>query len=280
MAWLRSNVLFTALPALLTTASFAGGLPRQEAVEPHMGTLVRLVFHARDATPARAAFDRIAALDRALSDYSPDSSLNHLCRAQSATLTGDLAAIIPQALSIARETKGAYDPTLAALTRHMPHPPALHGYRNVTLNGLDITLNGVCFDLGGIAKGYAAREAVRALAAQGVRRAMAAVSGDICVSGGPWRVSAQGRVVQLRDACISTSGNEAQPGHIFDPRTGERVRREGQVTAIARDGARADALATAYFVTSPGGGWFDERQALRPPSSAAPTRPGTPSRVR
>lgn len=280
MEWLKSSARLAALPAIAAWTVSAGQLPRQEAAEPHMGTLVRLIFHAPDATPARAAFDRVAALDRALSDYAPGSSLNRLCREQKAALTGELATIIPQALSIARETEGAYDPTLAALTRHMPRPPSIYGYRNVTLNGLEISLNGVCFDLGGIAKGYAAQEAIRALATRGVRRALAAVSGDICVSGGPWRVGAQGRVATLHDTCISTSGNESQPGHIFDPRTGLRLQREGQVTVLSRDGARADALATAYFITTPGGGWFDERPVSKRLSSAAPTRRGTPSRVR
>ena len=255
MAWSRTS------SAVLLIAFAAGAQPpRQEAAEPHMGTLVRLVFYAADAAPARAAFDRIAAIDRALSDYQPSSHLNQLCRAQGGELSGDLAAVIPLALGMARETGGAFDPTLAALTRHMPHPPRHYGWQRVALDGRRISLNGVCFDLGGIAKGYAAREAIRVLSQQGVTGAMAAVSGDICVSGGEWKIGAQGRVVTLTDACISTSGNESQPGHIFDPRTGKRSQRAGEVTVISRDGARADALATAHYVMSPPGTWIDERR--------------------
>jgi thiamine biosynthesis lipoprotein len=182
-----------------------------------------------------------------------------LCRAQSGELTGDLAKLIPFSLEIARETDGAFDPTLAALTRHMPSPPAQYGWRRVALNGTRIALNGVCFDLGGIAKGYAAQEALGALAGRGIARAMVAVSGDICVSGGEWKIGAQGRTVILTNACISTSGDESQPGHIFDPRTGEHSLRPGEVTVISRDGARADALATAHHVMSPPGTWIDER---------------------
>ena len=89
---------------------------------------------------------------------------------------------------------------------------------------------------------------------------MVAVSGDICVSGGEWKIGAQGRSIVLADACISTSGNESQPGHIFDPRSSARVLRSGEVTVISRDGARADALATAHHVMSPPGTWVDERR--------------------
>jgi thiamine biosynthesis lipoprotein len=249
-----------ALSILATCAAFAASPQRHEAVELHMGTLVRIVFYADDASPARAAFQRIAEIDRALSDYKPDSDLNRLCRAQTGELTGDLAAILPTALAIARETNGAFDPTLASLTRHMPSPPSLHGYQRVTLTGNRIALNGTCFDLGGIAKGYAAQEALRTLASQGVTRALVAVSGDICASGGEWKVGAQGRTIALTNACISTSGNESQPGHIFDPRTAQRVPRTGEVTVLSPSGPRADALATAHHVVSPPGTWIDQRQ--------------------
>ncbi|MBN8732967.1 MAG: FAD:protein FMN transferase [Acidobacteria bacterium] len=259
MAWPKSSAALLLLAAL-APASAPAQPTRQEAVEPHMGTLVRIVFDANDATPARAAFARIAAINRALSDYDPASDLNQLCQSQSATLTGDLARILPQALALARETRGAYDPTLAALTRHMLAPPSLHGHQRVTLRGRRITLNGVCFDLGGIAKGYAAQEALRTLRQQGIKRALVALSGDICVSGKGWRVASQGRTITLDNACISTSGNDAQPGHIFDPRTAQRVTREGQVTVISPSGPRADALATAHHVTSPAGAWIDERR--------------------
>ena len=53
---------------------------RFEAVEPHMGTLVRITIYSKDASPIRAAFDRIAELDEKLSDYKQDSELNRLCR--------------------------------------------------------------------------------------------------------------------------------------------------------------------------------------------------------
>ena len=59
-------------------------LHRYEAVEPHMGTLVRVTVYTPDEQTAkaafRAAFDRIRDLDDILSDYKPDSELNRITK--------------------------------------------------------------------------------------------------------------------------------------------------------------------------------------------------------
>lgn len=245
------------LSALLLAGAF-----RHEAVEPHMGTLVRIVWEG-DAGAARTGFARIAELEAKLSDYRAESEINRACREPGFELSGDVAALLRVALTVAEETGGAFDPTLAAVTRHSPHPPEDWGWRKVRLDGRRVWTNGTCFDLGGIAKGFAAQEALRAMAALGVKRAMVAADGDICVGEGEWRIGAQGRALTLTEACISTSGNDSQPGHVFDPRTGRREWRKGSVTALSRDGARADALATAHFLLSPAGAVVDERRGAR-----------------
>ena len=245
------------LSALLLTAGV-----RHEAVEPHLGTLVRVVWEG-DPQAARVAFAEIAALDAALSDYRGDSEINRACREPGFELSETTAAVLRAALAIAEETEGAFDPTLAALTRHRPDAPVNWGWRKVRLNGRRIWTNGVCFDLGGIAKGFAAQRAIEALRRAGVSRAMVAIGGDICAGDGQWRIGAQSRAFVLTNACISTSGDESQPGHIFDPRTGKRVRREGSVTVISHNGARADTLATFHYLTSPPGTVVDERRKSR-----------------
>jgi thiamine biosynthesis lipoprotein len=245
------------LSALLLAGAF-----RQEAVEPHMGTLVRIVWEG-DAGAARAGFARIAELEAKLSDSRAESEINRACREPGFQLSGDVAALLRVALAVAGETDGAFDPTLAAVTRHGPEPPAEWGWRKVRIEGRRVWTNGTCFDLGGIAKGFAAQEALQAMAARGVRRAMVAIGGDICVGEGTWRIGAQGRAFTLADACISTSGNDSQPGHVFDPRSGRREWRGGSVTVVSRDGARADALATAHFLLSPAGTVVDERPQSR-----------------
>ena len=58
---------------------------RFEAVEPHMGTLVRITVHAPDEGVARQAFlkafERIRELDEKLSDYKSNSEVNRLSAA-------------------------------------------------------------------------------------------------------------------------------------------------------------------------------------------------------
>ena len=61
----------------------AGQLPKPyESSQVHMGLPVRILLHASDERRAevavRAAFAKIAALDRMMSDYRPDSELKRL----------------------------------------------------------------------------------------------------------------------------------------------------------------------------------------------------------
>jgi FAD:protein FMN transferase len=115
-------------------------------------------------------------------------------------------------------------------------------------------------DAGGIAKGYAAQQALQSLK---LKRALVAVSGDLAVGDPPpgrggWRIEAQGRVLELRNVCVSTSGSSEQYfesggrrySHIIDPRSGQPIDTVHSVTVIHKHGAFADALATAHTVTA------------------------------
>src|SRR6266550_670647 len=95
-----------------------------EAVEPHMGTLVGIKLYAAGAEQAsagfRAAFDRIAQLDGALSDYQPDSELNRICRTtagQPVTVSADLFRVLAASQNLAAESQGAFDVTLGPVIR-------------------------------------------------------------------------------------------------------------------------------------------------------------------
>lgn len=125
-------------------------------------------------------------------------------------------------------------------------------------------------DFGGIAKGYAADEALAMLRKAGIRRAMVAAAGDIAVGDAPpgergWRIGvarlgaeSQEPAVYLRLAnCgVSTSGDAFQYveiggkrySHIVDPRTGIGLTERSSVTVVAADATTADSLATAISV--------------------------------
>jgi thiamine biosynthesis lipoprotein len=117
-------------------------------------------------------------------------------------------------------------------------------------------------DSGGIGKGYAADQALRALREAGIASALVAISGDVAASDAPsgqagWRIQVQDRVIDLVKAAVSTSGDEFQflevdgvrYSHVIDPRTGIPVRNGRPVSVIAPSGMEADSRATAYSVS-------------------------------
>ena len=254
----------------------AGELTRYEAVEPHMGTLVRIQVYASGEAQARqafrAAFTRIAELDAILSDYKPDSELNRL----PPTVGADLFRVLQTSQELSEESEGAFDVTIGRLTRlwrearKAGRPPneaavrealAHSGYRKLHLDpamqGVRVDDPELKLDVGGIAKGYAADEALAAMARAGVRRALVAVSGDLAIGDAPpgqrgWRVDAGGEVKELANAAVSTSGAAEQHlgpySHIIDPRTGMGITDPITVTVVARRGIEADGLDTAISV--------------------------------
>ena len=280
-----------ALLALLA-CSLASAVEPFEAVEPHMGTLVRIKLYAVDSQQAksafRAAFDRISQLDQALSDYRPDSELNRICRAaagQPVKAGPDLLRVLEASRQLAEETGGAFDVTLGPVIRlwrqarrdhRLPAAEALKdaaarsGFRKLHIDAAagTVTLDqaGMQLDLGGIAKGYAADAALSVLAQSGIRSALVAVSGDLAFGDPPpgengWKIGAgdSTRVVELRNAAVSTSGSEEQHldiggkrySHIIDPSTDTGLTLPITVTIVAARGMDADSLATAVSVLGP-----------------------------
>jgi thiamine biosynthesis lipoprotein len=208
-----------------------------------MGMPVRLVVHAATdeaaRAAARAAFDRVAALDAVMSDHRPDSEVAQLAATSGAwvSVSRDLFAVLTRAREIAAATGGAFDPTVGPLvalwrearaTRRLPSASALAdartrvGWRLVDLDparqAVRLARPGMRLDLGGIAKGYILQEALAVLRARGMPRALVQGGGDI-VAGDPppaqggWRVEAPGadaafaaRAGTLANAALATSG--------------------------------------------------------------------------
>ena len=237
---------------------------------------------------ATAAFARIAELEQVLSDWRPSSELNRAVAAAALDwqpISLELEAVLHRALEVAAASEGAFDPTVGALTRlwreerrtGVPASAEAHaaaqqsvGWRAVQLDTLHHRLRlltpGTRLDLGGIAKGWILQEALATMARHGVTAALIEAGGDL-VAGAPppgtggWRVSvraAQGDTVLLvRDAAMATSGPSAQSirdaagqlrSHVIDPATGLGLSNGVEVTVMARDGATADAVATALTV--------------------------------
>jgi FAD:protein FMN transferase len=241
------------LLVLLTAAvaSPAAEPGRFEYEEPHMGTKFRIVLYAPDKATAdkaaKAAFARVAELNRIMSDYLPDSELMRLCQksdkepAGPVKVSDELFFVLSKGSEVSELSDGAFDVTIGPVVRlwrqvrkdrQLPDEDVLKetlkrvGYKKIKLDPKAKTVNlkvaAMRLDLGGIAKGYAADEGLKVIAGFGITSALVAASGDIAVSGPPpgrpgWRIdiaplpgSTDGRQLVLKDSAVSTSGDAEQ----------------------------------------------------------------------
>lgn len=232
------------------TAESRNSFERFEFEQPLMGTRARIVLYARDAAAANdlasRAFERIADLDRTLSDYRDDSELMQLCRragGSAARVSDDLFRVIEAAQTISRKTDGAFDVTIGPVSRlwrrarvlsQTPDPRELAdaqklvGYQNVVLSpeekSVRLLKQGMVLDLGGIGKGYAADEALKVLRANGASASLVALGGDIVAGDAPpgkagWQVAVAPLGLRgmeefdrkaLANGAVSTSGDAEQ----------------------------------------------------------------------
>jgi FAD:protein FMN transferase len=235
---------------------------------PTMGTVFTATAWGRDSAALDraldAAFDSVRLVDSLLSTYDPTSEISRINRGSGRGAGGwgvseTFAAVLAQALEVARLSNGAFDPTL-------------HDWRGVRFDRAARTVGlapGLPLDFGGIAKGYAldrARLALGGVAESGVLD----LGGQLLIlrrSGGPAVRRTVGVVdpddpervialIEVDSGSVSTSSQAERPGHIVDPRRGRgRGRGRGgpatrarSVTVVASTGIAADAWSTAFFV--------------------------------
>lgn len=224
-----------------------GRLVRFEFEETHMASPFHLVLYSTDAAAARrasrAAFDRIEALNKVLSDYDPDSALSRLSQSAGrgpVPVGADLFDVLERSKRISERSGGMFDVTIAPVgrlwrrarrDRKLPDPRLIDEAR--TLVGSDkmildpaartvnLTMPGMKLDVGGIAKGYASQAALDVLKAMGIRRALVGGAGDIVVGDPPpdadgWKVaiapvdpksSYRPPTLLLKNAAVSTAGD-------------------------------------------------------------------------
>lgn len=261
---------------------------------PLMGTRFTVVCYADDrsaaAKAAKAAFARGEEINQVASDYLPESELSLLATKPINTpipLTPLLYELLDHSRKMAEATNGAFDPTLGPLTKlwrstrdsgRLPAAETLRvakdavGWQHYTLDpkSRSITLlrKNMAFDLGGIAKGYAADLMLDVMVAAGFSRTMITAGGDIRLGDPPpdregWNVAVQtfdpakpDEVLTLANVAVSTSGDLHQSvkiegitySHILDPATGLGLTHRIAVTVIADDAKRSDPFATAACV--------------------------------
>lgn len=280
--------------------AYSQPLKRYAYSQPLMGTVFTIVLYAADSTQASQAameaFARVDSLNGRLSDYLTESELSRLSASAGSgrivPVSAELYAVLQYSQKVSTETAGAFDVTVGPLTRlwrwawrrgEPPPADALRaarekvGYQYVRLDslrrGVHLLREGMRLDLGGIAKGYAADEALSVLQAHGVARALVDAGGDILLGEPPpsrpgWavQVAAQGTqeepVSETRmfaRCAVATSGasfryieyDGVRHSHILDPRTGQSAPGDRLVTVVAPTGMAADALASALSVMDP-----------------------------
>jgi FAD:protein FMN transferase len=271
-------------------------LQRFAFAHPAMGTRFNITLYAANSASAeaaaQAAFDCIDKLEDIMSDYQADSELMRLCdqpAGHPVAVSADLFKVLDRAQKLAQNSHGAFDVTvgpyvrlwrLARKRKLLPTSAELAtaasavGYQKLRLDRrartVTLLVPNMRLDLGGIAKGYAADQALRLLKTRGIDRALVAASGDMAIGNPPpgqsgWKIGITSidagtnradQLMLLRNAGISTSGDTEQfieiggvrYSHILDRASGLGLTNRIQATVIVRDATTTDAMATSLCV--------------------------------
>lgn len=234
------------------------------------------------AQASEEAFREIDRLELELSRFienSDVSRINALKTGQSIRLGLDTFACLQDSLRMHTLTGGAFDVAAGALRaerrKRRPSTTETHELRPQAgrcpagaifeLNEADTTItalaDGLSIDLGAIGKGYALDVVAgllrdwnidSALLHGGMSTVLALEAppgegGWPLVLRPPGRSSNAVRGIHLRNRAVSASGTR-KGAHIVDPRTGKPVTEREAAWAVSDEGARSDALSTAFMV--------------------------------
>lgn len=261
-----------------------------------MGTHFLITLYAPEKSKAdaaaKAAYLYASNVNQACSDYDVTSELMQLNAyppQKIVHVSPLLYDVLAKARHIAQKTDGAYDPTLGhhsynwrmARKKHIlpsqekiAHAIAHSGWNNYQLDtpnqGIFKLQPDMRFDLGGIAKGYAADGMLRILREHNIYAASVTAGGEVRLGDRPpgkdgWDVSLKTldennqlapKILTLSNCAVSTSGDLHQSitidgkrySHIVDPTTGLGLTTRVSATVIADSATLSDALATALCV--------------------------------
>lgn len=260
-----------------------------QKIFPALGTVNTITLYDSFAPEiAEQVKKRVLDLHRRFSLFEQESDIfriNEQAGIKTVPVHQDTFFVLSHALAYGRETQGAFDITSGAASRlwrdavrsaQIPSESDIAGCRS--LSGLaDLILdkadgtaflrrNGQQIDLGGIAKGYAADEAVRILKKYKVHNALINFGGTVIVVGREQKIGIQNPFqksgvsmadIMVKNKAVVTSGSYEQGfffegvryHHIINPRTGWPAD-SGllSVTLIGDSAMELDALATGICV--------------------------------
>jgi FAD:protein FMN transferase len=275
---------------LLVFARYADDVRLFEDSRISMACTYGIVAYGRDdqAIPRflSEALDEVDRIDRLMSNYKPESPLSEVNRdagKRAVRVSPELFDFLAECLRYSRESEGAFDITVGPLMKtwgffrgegriasdsELAAARSRTGYRHVILNARDSTVqfdrDGMEFDLGGIAKGYAVDRVILLLKARGVERALVSAGGSTIYGlgtppgkeGWPVRIDEAGMQVTLKDRALSIAGSSekffevggVRYSHIMDPRTGRPAQTVLSVAVLTGNGTAGDALDDVFYV--------------------------------
>lgn len=258
-----------------------------------LGTVcsVRLLEGGSNAT-LQAVFNRLSQIEERMSANKEGTqvvAINQAAGRNAVEVSEDTLYVIQKALEFARLTGGVFDPSVGPLVKlwnigtdyakvpsdnEIKDRLAFVDFEEVEVNVDKKTVflrkSGMSLDLGAIAKGYAADEIGKILAAHRVKAAVIDLGGNVLVYGqkkdaSPWRIGVQDPasdrgnylgLVSGKAMTVVTSGiyeryfveKGVRYHHILDTRTGYPADRGlVSVTIIGTSSIDADALSTSVF---------------------------------
>jgi len=283
---LKRIIVFLLVCLSLVLSSTCVGERPLERVQFIMGTHARIVLYGGTNTDIDEAFSRMRYLEGLMSDYDQDSELTRINRfagKKRVDISDELKEVLEISIDVARETKGAFDPTIGALTigfygfgredskvkefDDIDEAKRLVDYRLLSFddNKAFLEKEGMMLDLGGIGKGFAVDKAVEMLKQSGITRGSVSISGDLRVFGENQIVSIkhprrEGFIASFtnggRDLSISTSGDYERKvdvggkryHHMLVPEMGLSGTDFQSITLVVEgDSTLADAYSTALF---------------------------------
>ncbi|MBI1767642.1 MAG: FAD:protein FMN transferase [Bacteroidetes bacterium] len=264
-----------------------------------MGSPFTIILYSEDSAKAihiaGQCFQLVDSLIYIFSDYVGNSELNRLC-ASAGTNTAfkcspALFEILMRSKDAYEKSSGTFDITLGPLTKlwrkarkgkefpdhtQIKEKLLLTGFNKILIDTVKYTATlpqkGMQLDLGGIAQGYIAQQAINFIKKQNIENALVDVSGDIVCIGMPpntdgWTVAINvpesedqflPNHLNIANQAVTTSGdvyqymvhNGKKYSHIINPSTGYGIISQRNVTVIAADGTIADWLTKACSILS------------------------------
>lgn len=257
-----------------------------------LGTIVDIiVYDEKDVKAVNKVFTRLRDIESLMTINKEESELQSLNNSGElgVTLSDDTLTVLKRAVYYAEISNGLFDPTIGPLIKiwnigsdnaRVPLEDEINqalnliDYRDIKFddnNVVSLSKPGMIVDLGSIAKGYAADEAVSLLKDNGVTKAIVNLGGNIYALGNksdgvPWKIGIQDPnndrgeylgSVNIANQTVVTSGiyerffeqDGIRYHHILNPKTGYPMDNElASVTIVSDSSIDADALSTTLFV--------------------------------